>query len=269
VNVQHDEEEKPPNIKLKRAIVRLDPVEVEHISIDKSKVPMSVMELGDSICQDVAAEHTGLEVHDNTGLLRKATCVDLANHCHDEQIGEQVRVSCPISCFLCTPGQEASEDVWHGKCFDAVSTGIRFRDGPQAKCSDLINYCSHETVGSQVQEACKLSCGLCALHASGPYVDQYGNCEDMASHEEPQFTIHGALAGCTDMLQFCPDHPKSNLIRHKCPMTCGVCGNELPTTPAPAPVETQNLVTQTSGDLGGCERRRRWGFCSTRRRRHV
>jgi len=266
VNVHNDEEEKPPNIKIKRAIINLEPTEVKHISIDDSSVPMSAMELGDGVCQDIAAEHTGLDVHDDTGFARKASCADLANHCHDESIGEQVRVSCPIACYLCTPGEEGTEDIWHGKCFDAVVTGIRFRDGPKATCSDLINYCSHETLGSQVQEACKLSCGLCGLHAFGPYVDQYGNCEDLASHEEPQFTIHAALAGCTDMVPYCKDHPKNNLIRHKCPLTCGVCGNA-PSTPPPPAMADENLISP--GDIGGCDRRRRWGFCSTRRRRHV
>lgn len=268
VNVHNDEqEEEPLNIKIKRAIIKLEPMEVKHTSVDDSSVPMSAMELGDGICEDVVAEHTGLDVHDDSGFQHKASCVDLANHCHDATIGEQVRVSCPISCYLCTPGQEGTEgteDVWPGKCFDAVMTGIRFRDGPKATCSDLINYCSHETLGSQVQEACKLSCGLCGLNAVGPYVDQYGNCEDLPSHEEPQFTIKGALAGCTDMLQFCPHHPKSNLIRHKCPLTCGVCGNAPPTPP---PVVAEDLISP--GDIGGCDRRRRWGFCSTRRRRHV
>jgi hypothetical protein len=71
----------------------------------------------------------------------------------------------------------------------------------------------------------------------------------------------GVLAGCSDMDKLCANHPDSFLIRHKCPMTCGVCGNVQKSTTVEVP--------GTNGDLGGCDRRRRWGFCSTRRRRQI
>lgn len=250
---------------LKRAVVDLKPSKINHTVVDSFIVPMSAIQVDqNTICEDVAAEHTGFDVNDDNGFLKHASCDDLEAHCHDESIGEQVRVSCPVSCFLCTAGKGGEADTWHGKCFDAVNTGIRFREGPKATCSDLINYCNHTSIGQQVKEACKLSCGLCMLHVEGPYLDAYGNCEDLASHEEPEFTVAGSLAGCSDMAQFCQNHPDSYLIRHKCPLTCGVCGNLGPTTEAP-----ESNEVQIPGDTGGCSRRRRWGFCSTRRRRNI
>jgi hypothetical protein len=261
----HDQKEDSKNIK--RHSVDLQPAStgIKRTIIDDLEVPMSAAELGRTVCEDVAPEHTGFDVHDDTGFVKHASCDDLTSHCHEATVGEQVRVSCPVSCFICTPGTAGGEDTWHGKCFDAVSTGIRFRDGPQASCADLINYCNHTSIGMQVKEACKLSCGLCELHVEGPYLDAYGNCEDLASHEEPEFTVSGQLAGCSDMAQFCQNHPDSYLIRHKCPLTCGVCGNAGDVTTA-AP--TANDV-QIPGDTGGCNRRRRYGFCSTRRRRNI
>lgn len=215
------------------------------------------------ICQDVTPEHTGFDVHGEDGFMKHASCEDLAQYCHNSSVGEQVRVSCPVSCFICMEGGPAAHHNL-GPCFDAVNTGIRFRDGPKATCSDLINYCNHTSIGSQVQEACKLSCGLCELHIEGPYLDAYGNCVDLQTHEEPQFTVAGSLAGCSDMAQFCNNHPDSYLIRHKCPLSCGVCGNHPSTTASPESEEVN-----IPGDVGGCDRRRRWGFCSTRRRRNV
>lgn len=249
---------------IRRKAIAIKAVDVKHTNIDELVVPMSAVETrGVGICADVASEHTGFDVNDDTGFVKHASCDDLAQHCHDKEIGEQVRVSCPISCFICTPGTNGGDAQWIGPCYDAVNTGIRFRDGPKAQCADLINYCNHTAIGGQVKEACKLSCGQCQLHVEGPYVDAYGNCADLASHEEPEFTIDGQMAGCADMQQFCQNHPDSYLIRHKCPLTCGVCGNAAPTT-TPNPYEVK-----IPGDTAGCDRRRRWGFCSTRRRRNV
>jgi hypothetical protein len=60
------------------------------------------------------------------------------------------------------------------------------------------------------------------------------------------------------MVGFCENHPDSFLIRHKCPLTCGIC--EAPST-SPPPATHEELFHQ-------CSTRRRWGLCSTRRRRN-
>jgi len=239
----------------------------------RAEAGASLLEVGGQaftgICEDVAPEHTGFDVFSEAGFKQHASCEDLTKHCHNSSIGEQVRVSCPAACFLCVPGGGFDPNATGGPCFDAVMTGIRFRDGPKAGCNDLINYCQHEMIGQQVRDACRLSCGLCQLHVEGPYLDAYGNCADLATHEEPQFTKNAALAGCTDMMEFCNNHPDSYLIRHKCPLTCGICGNHAATeAPTEAPTE-EDLEAQRIAAAGGCERRRRFGFCSTRRRRNI
>lgn len=217
-------------------------------------------------CQDAPPEHTGFDVHGGEGFMKHAACEDLLHYCHNSSIGEQVRVSCPLSCMVCKPGHaESGHNGESGPCFDAVNTGIRFKDGPKAACPDLVNYCNHSSIGAQVSEACKLTCGRCGLVVEAPFLDAHGNCIDLQTHEEPQFTVAGALAGCSDIAQFCENHPDSNLIRHKCPLTCGVCGNDdEATTTTP-----ESSEIKIPGDAGGCDRRRRWGFCSTRRRRNV
>lgn len=222
----------------------------------------SLLETG-RICEDVAPEHTGFDVHDDDGYAKHAACEDLAKLCHNSTVGSQVRVSCPVTCYVCRAAEARQADG--EDCFDSVSTGIRFRDGPKASCTDLINYCNHTSIGTQVQMACKLSCGLCDLHQEGPYLDEHDNCVDLPTHEEPQFTISGLAAGCTDVAPFCKKHPDSYLIRHKCPLTCGICGN------AGSAAKTGEEATDVEipGDAGGCSSRRRWGFCSTRRRRNV
>jgi hypothetical protein len=128
----------------------------------------------------------------------------------------------------------------------------------------LRNYCNHSAIGPQVQEACKISCGLCDLHVEGPFLDTWGVCEDEETESEPHFTIGGKAASCPDMEQFCYDHPESYLVRHKCRKTCGGCGLDDTTT---TPWKTDEI--HIPGDEGNCDRRRRFGFCSSRRRRNV
>lgn len=255
------------------------PFETIRASIPESSLP--VMLQTESICEDVEPAGTGFDAHGEDGFKKHASCEDLSQYCHNSTVGEQVRVSCPVSCFICTPS-DVSQHHQDGPCFDAVHTGIRFRDGPKAACRDLIKYCNHTSIGKEVRDACKLSCGVCELNSGGPYADAYGNCEDLPTDEEPQFSISGALAGCPDMAQFCQNHPDSQLIRHKCPLTCGMCGSKkettidaestdkASTTPEPDDVEYPGDISDhITGDHVGCDRRRRWGFCSTRRRRNV
>jgi len=215
-------------------------------------------------CEDVLPEHTGFDVHGESGFMKHASCNELEPHCKSETIGDDVKVSCPVTCFECMPGNWLLNGSRGGACFDAINTGIRFRDGPKATCSDLRNYCNHSAIGPQVQEACKISCGLCDLHVEGPFLDTWGVCEDEETESEPHFTIGGKAASCPDMEQFCYDHPESYLVRHKCRKTCGGCGLDDTTT---TPWKTDEI--HIPGDEGNCDRRRRFGFCSSRRRRNV
>jgi len=236
------------------------PFEAVRASIPESAVPSLIQTV--EKCKDSAPEHTGFDVNGDDGFLKHAACADLTPHCHNASISKQVRTACPVSCFICLPGGAHDPNHLDGPCYDAKNTGIRFREGKTATCHDLKNYCNHTAIGSQVRQACKLSCGLCELHIEGAYTDSYGKCADLPTHEEPQFKIAGNLAGCADMAQFCQNHPDSYLIRHKCPSSCGVCSN---TTPPPKAADAEATTT----DAPTCSRRRRWGFCQTRRRRNI
>jgi len=214
-------------------------------------------------CEDLKPEETGFDVHGELGYMKHAGCPMLKPQCHNETIGEEVRKACPVTCFVCMPDHGLTGGAQDsGACFDAVNTGIRFREGPKATCKDLINYCNHTTIGPQVTMSCKLSCGGCEAHVYAPFYNQFKMCEDEPLVTEPQFTIAGQAAACEEMESYCQDHMDSYLVRRKCPKTCGVCGKG-------PPVEKKTETTEINipGDEGGCYRRRRYGFCSSRRRR--
>merc|ERR1719502_2005805 len=114
--------------------------------------------------------------------MKHAACVDLEHLCKNETMGEEVRKACPVSCFQCMPNHGTTGGTGQsGPCFDAANTGIRFKDGPKATCKDLIRYCKHPHIGTQVQESCKLSCGGCQPHVYAPFYDSNKACYDLKS----------------------------------------------------------------------------------------
>jgi hypothetical protein len=216
-------------------------------------------------CKDQDAEHTSFEIHGESGFMKHASCPELTHLCDNETLGVSVRQACPVSCFMCMPNHGTTGGYGgSGKCFDADNTGIRFKDGPKATCRDLIKYCKHPHIGPQVMESCKLSCGGCQPHVYAPFYDSNKACGDLKADEDPQFTVQGTLAKCEDLPDFCQGHTDSYLIRHKCPRTCGICGGQ-----ELKPKKEEANEIYIPGDAGNCERRRRFGFCSSRRRRNV
>lgn len=173
---------------------------------------------------------------------------------------------CPIACLLCDP--DGKRKVTGEACYDSVITGVRFKNGPQATCKDLSAYCNHATLHYHVQGACKKTCGKCDAHVG--HVE--GECKDLQPHEEPEFRVTGKIASCQDLMDFCGGATgtgQSYLVRHKCPETCGACPQSTTTT-LRFQFPTSNEASFNSGeDSGNCDRRRRWGFCSSRRRRNM
>jgi len=214
-------------------------------------------------CADSEAEMTGFEVHTNEGFLRYAACEDLLGYCHNWVNSSIVQTVCPVTCFICDPSLHGYQPTGP-PCYDMIVTGVRFKNGPEATCLDLASYCTHSTLFYHVQAACRMTCGLCEAHIG--HVE--GDCVDAASNEAPEFMINGALAACTDLMDFCQNHPDSYLIRHKCPITCGACPEV--TTSTHSSFQTSKEATFDDGqDPSDCQRRRRWGFCATRRRRNL
>lgn len=223
------------------------------------------MARGGSYCEDKAPEATGFEIYTDEGFIGHASCTEMSNKCHGWINSTRVQLVCPVTCFLCDPAN--NHDHNGPPCYDAVVTGVKFQHGPKATCTQLASYCNHSTMGMHVQAACRLTCGLCEAHVGQPA--GAGICRDMDSHDEPEFLIGGNLASCTDLMDFCSagaDNKNGYLVRSKCPRTCGTCASETTTSKLDLPREPES---SNSGDMtAACDRRRRWGFCSTRRRRN-
>lgn len=218
-------------------------------------------------CEDLTPAKTGFDVHGEEGFMKHASCVTLKEHCYNsnDTFATSVRAACPVTCFECMPNHGLTGGKQGGgACFDAVNSGIRFRDGPKATCKELIRYCNHSTIGPQVTQACKLTCGGCDLNVYAPFQNAFKACEDGPTKEEPLFTIAGKEAECEDMESYCQNHPDSYLVRRKCPKSCGEC----PADDDPKKGQSTEEIS-IPGDEGGCNRRRRFGFCSTRRRRNM
>jgi hypothetical protein len=216
-------------------------------------------------CEDKPPEQTGFEVHTDDGFLGYASCQDLTSKCHNWLNSTKVQQACPVSCFICDPN--AKPEPEGPPCYDAISTGIKFKLGPQATCADLANYCNHTALWYHVQAACRLTCGLCDAHVG--HVS--GKCHDLEAHDEPEFMVAGQISACTDLVDFCDGAPDSYIIRHKCPRTCGACPDQLTSTTQSSYTSTANPEDSfnTGQEKSDCDRRRRWGFCSTRRRRNL
>lgn len=187
--------------------------------------------------------------------------------------------------FISYPNGEKSET-----CEDLTYTGIRFRTGAKALCPDLVDYCSVNStkIARKVRYACQKTCGMCALEATEWPSDK--PCEDLHRDALPVLTAGGTPQECADLTAFCAGNAHSELVSQKCPVTCGKCTpstpppevhsvpvvdphrawitTPLPTLPPDAESDINNGVRIDSHDAPiECSRRRRWGFCYTRRRR--
>lgn len=224
------------------------------------------MSRGGSFCEDKAPESTGFEIFTEEGFIGHASCTELSNKCHGWINSTRVQLVCPVTCFICDPSNNHAHQG--PPCYDSVVTGVKFQHGPKATCLQLASYCNHTTLANHVQAACRLTCGLCEAHVGQPQGE--GVCRDMDSHDEPEFLISGNLASCTDLMDFCGEGATNHnayLVRSKCPRTCGACQDMTTTshmTTLPREPDSSNSGEMTAD----CDRRRRWGFCSTRRRRN-
>lgn len=215
-------------------------------------------------CKDKPPEKTGFNIWTDEGILGAASCTILADKCHNWINSSQVLVACPVTCALCDPN--AKKETNGPPCYDSVVTGVRFKQGPQASCLDLARYCNHSTLFYHVQAACRKTCGLCEAHVG--HVE--GQCHDLEPNEEPEFRVGGQLARCPDLLDFCGGGlGNAYLIRHKCPKTCGMCPEQMTTSTHSSFTTSAEVQYESDSEPSDCQRRRRWGFCSTRRRRNL
>eukprot|EP00929_Paragymnodinium_shiwhaense_P033301 TRINITY_DN18311_c0_g1_i2.p1 TRINITY_DN18311_c0_g1~~TRINITY_DN18311_c0_g1_i2.p1 ORF type:complete len:262 (+),score=50.13 TRINITY_DN18311_c0_g1_i2:1120-1905(+) len=158
-------------------------------------------------------------------------------------------------------------------CEDQPNTDIKFKNGPRATCFELTNYCQHPALGEQVRNSCPETCGLCGIETRRQWIGNWMHankrCHDLNITEQPQITLGGALAACNQLKLFCKGHPDSRYVLQKCAGTCELCVEkkvEVSTT-TNIPFTFTQEVEEVQTKEYGCARRRRWGFCYTRRRR--
>lgn len=150
-----------------------------------------------------------------------------------------------------------------GACLDQNSTGVRFRNGVVAECKDLVNYCEHPTLGHRVKTACVKTCGRCDLSTLSSIMTR---CEDAPAESHPVITVAGVAANCSYLEYFCHGFNGSEYVLRKCPRTCLFCNPE-PEVITTTKWQFSTSFVDTVASGMGCSRRRRFGFCYSRRRR--
>lgn len=172
-----------------------------------------------------------------------ATEYALGHQCYRYPVGEAAAAS--------GAGTGASDN-----CADASSTPVSIRGGQLETCAALSGYCADVgPIGREVRHSCMRSCGLCGVPS----------CEDMRTMDPPILASAGRPASCGQLLSLCTGTTaEAPIVRHKCQRTCGLC----PPSTAGEHTRRWGQVGQhgRSAEMTGCSRRRRWGFCVTRRR---
>jgi len=196
------------------------------------------------------SDTAGLQAPAMPGALRKRSCLQLAQEdfCDKPYYASVVRLRCPVSCFTCLPGfttaaKEAAASNFAGTAFtckDSGHTQIMFRNGTTATCAQLHQFCDHDSLGEHVKKVCSNTCGHCP-------------CEDHAADYEPMFVESGKALACDDLKDKCSDPS----VADKCRVTCGGC---------PWHEHVRRWTDLDAEQMANCVRRRRFGYCYTRRR---
>jgi len=194
--------------------------------------------VSDGTCRD--SNYTGVQYIDGSRSLKAYSCHDLRVKCNDWKLGPRVRARCPLTCLECIPNTGRGTS----KATSRVGTDTTT---PRAATTSAI----------------------------AP--DNVSTCADGAN-TGIKFR-GGAKAYCQDLSNYCNHATLGNQVRRSCTKTCGLCDiiKDGPQSSAVSSRTTTTLSTSTftfstsfadNPDAGmGCSRRRRWGFCQTRRRR--
>mmetsp|Transcript_30105 Transcript_30105/g.54506 ORF Transcript_30105/g.54506 Transcript_30105/m.54506 type:complete len:828 (-) Transcript_30105:167-2650(-) len=206
--------------------------------------------LRNSECVD--ANVTGIKFkHGN-----KATCLELKGYCNHTALGSRVRQKCAATCA--EEGYHCGESSEKNSSMAAVSP-------------------DNSSVGSSSSPAHLAS----NLPAQG--------CVDLSAETKPVLMKRGKAQSCPDIRSYCLNHANSYAVQQKCPLTCASCVPEAPAVGYAAPVlvryrdgmtetttsttsqhiewkSTPALPDENHSTATGCDRRRRWGFCYSRRR---
>lgn len=201
----------------------------------------------------------------------QAHCADLVNYCVDPTMGTKVRAACAKTCDQCNLTVVAPlpcTDLPR----DAVPV-ITF-DGVLKECSDLKNFCTNHVDSVAVQRKCRMTCNTCppppkAIEAikgdsSSSPIEAIKGDNSSAINGSNSSTINGSNSSTINGVNSSTIKDGSLDLK---------AGQDLSTTGQPYTTLSWTFSTMIEDKpseetrLSGCSRRRRWGFCYSRRRR--
>lgn len=239
-------------------------------------------------CADLAT--TGIRFRSGP----QASCKDLRAYCGNNALSHQVLKVCPATCeqegYACanTIGFQASTKMpvpIQGQSHDSVTVYVASKD-------------SKDVSASSSASSSTTSAPTTSRDANLPVQ----GCVDLGTHEKPVLTVHGVNRTCSEVSSYCFGTVNSAVVRAKCPVSCGECVPDLSDgaaviTSASAAVSTSSQRANNPADVTletvlppasnnesddfwhrtlppivpeytatGCDRRRRFGFCGSRRR---
>lgn len=198
-----------------------------------------------------------------TTTEQSTTTEDSTTKGHDDTTSAQLLIASTVSTTPVPLRWDTTTLPPVGACLDQNETGVRFRNGQIAECKDLINYCDHPTLGHKVKGACAKTCGRCDLSTMSSIMTR---CVDQPEDAHPVITVGGIPANCSYLEYFCRGFNGSEYVMRKCPRTCLFCNPE-PEVVTTTRWQFSTSFVDTAASGVGCSRRRRFGFCYSRRRR--
>eukprot|EP00930_Biecheleria_cincta_P071817 TRINITY_DN59278_c0_g1_i1.p1 TRINITY_DN59278_c0_g1~~TRINITY_DN59278_c0_g1_i1.p1 ORF type:complete len:879 (-),score=167.41 TRINITY_DN59278_c0_g1_i1:64-2700(-) len=236
------------------------------------------LKVSPSGCADLAI--TGIRFRSGP----QATCHDLRAYCGNNALSDRVLKVCPATCE-----QEgyACANTLSYQALPKVPEPIQMNKG-QSKATTNVSNVSQDVSPSPAP----------TTTTSRDVTLPPQGCVDLAAHDKPVLTVHGVNRTCREVSSYCFNTANSVAVRAKCPVSCGECVPEeveeatttttmettttqRDTNPAVVNKETVTTAPQEEGDdywhrtlppltpdytAMGCDRRRRFGFCSSRRR---
>merc|ERR1719382_2317927 len=133
-------------------------------------------------CAD--ANYTGLLAEGADGAV-DLQCRALKDRCEDPEVSARLAQRCPLTCMTCVPvpeveleggeplkaaleqvdlGDDSAVDTFRvpsWRCKDYPATGVKFKSGGVASCSELYNYCNHPILAEHIKSRCPMTCGMC------------------------------------------------------------------------------------------------------------
>jgi len=209
--------------------------------------PTDGVEVLPAVTSCVDALDTGFAFASGAGK----TCTELVGYCEDADIGSQVKVACPLTCGRCDLtgfGLSGRPFVGTAACADLPAYApphFKEAGGTVLDCSDLKDHCKNGEHTDYVSKKCPATCGICKELELNKKVDA-----EMAAAMAAKVTTITITTTTTTPMREIEFNLKDATERGT-----NTDGN------------ATNNETATASSGQWCSRRRRWGYCYSRRRR--